>query len=1301
MDRPVLSLYAYFHRRRSWIFIALALLFTASVYFSAKIKFEENIYSILPEDEKIEKYKAGFQSFQLLDKLFVAVEWADAGNEPDPDTLTAYADDFVKNLNRTHGRLIKDITYRMPEDVMYKMLAMYFDHMPIFLDSADYDRIEEKISEPAIRQVLEKGYKTLVSPAGIFYKKLFIKDPLGLLELSRRKLDSMNLSPNLEFYKGALFTKDRKNLLLFITPANPPNETRENRTLVRGIDSTINELSQTYGGLVKTEYFGTVPIAVENSIRIKKDVIASIIFVVIIIFIIKFSSFKNKLYPFIIFLPIMVSGPTALAILYFYYGSISAISIGIASIIVGISVDYTILITTHYESRPDMPAVLGDVTNGIVLSCLTSAAGFLCLLFLKTQALHVIGLLASVVMIILAIISLIAVPHVLTFSENVWCGKKTNIAYKIGSYPYERSKVALYAILAVSLVTIFYVPRVRFDSDMENLNYRTSRSREAQKTFYNIFKVHFSKVLLISTGKNTQNALETNDLLAEKLSDLHKAGMIDTYSTISPLLPSRSTQRKKIQAWKSYWSTSKRKILKERLEKAGEKYGFTRAAFGRFMKYLEGEFTPLELDRIDDTIKNSVISDWIRESGSEDGAMVLSLCEIPQRNKDYVYKELRKIKDVDVFSKRDFADSLLEVIRSDYLLLVTLSIISILVILFLYYGGIALAIICFLPMGIGWIWALGIMGIFGFKFNIINIIASVFVFGLGTDYSIFVMEGLLQEHKYGRRNLDSYKTSVFLAAITSLVGIGVLVFAKHPALRSLGFTSIVGLTSVVILSFTIQPIMGRWLLGTAQSGKTLSKTVLECLFSVLTYSLFILGSFTLAIVIYPLMKITPMRRKTKDLIFHGIIMYFLRFMVYAVPIIRKRIINEKKETLEKPAVLISNHQSLIDILVMLMLHPKVLILTNDWVWNSPIFGKVVRYADYYWTGYGFESLAEKLEKKIKDGYSVAIFPEGTRSQTGEIQRFHKGAFYIAERLNLDILPIMIHGTRDCTSKGSFLVNSGTFTVKYLPRIPNSDDRYGADYSQKAKNIASYFKAEYAGFKTECETPRYFKNRLIKNYLYKGPVLEWYLRVKLALEDNYSLLNDLIPRDAHITDIGCGYGFADYMLSFLSSERKITGIDRDVEKCLIANNCFSKNGNLCFVNGEVTAHDFQKTDVFLMIDVLHYLEYKKQEEIMVKCADKLEPGGKVIIREADKNRNDRHRVTELLEWASTKGLRFNKSMDGQLYFSSRESILKCFPGNQFAVKIIEDASRPQRFKRPRHPGEGASRTSNVLYVFTKK
>ena len=158
----------------------------------------------------------------------------------------------------------------------------------------------------------------------------------------------------------------------------------------------------------------------------------------------------------------------------------------------------------------------------------------------------------------------------------------------------------------------------------------------------------------------------------------------------------------------------------------------------------------------------------------------------------------------------------------------------------------------------------------------------------------------------------------------------------------------------------------------------------------------------------------------------------------------------------------------------------------------------------------------------------------------------------------------------------------------MPRIDLSKNEFGSTVKEQTKGIQAYFKSEYAKVQSKLETPDYFSDFIKKNYLYKGPVLEWYTKIKIRLEKNYAFFHEIIPEKARITDLGCGYGYLDYMLALTSKERSITGIDYDNGKIEIAKNCAIKNDRVRFISGDIIEMEFEESDVFILNDVLHYM-----------------------------------------------------------------------------------------------------------------
>jgi 1-acyl-sn-glycerol-3-phosphate acyltransferase len=80
----------------------------------------------------------------------------------------------------------------------------------------------------------------------------------------------------------------------------------------------------------------------------------------------------------------------------------------------------------------------------------------------------------------------------------------------------------------------------------------------------------------------------------------------------------------------------------------------------------------------------------------------------------------------------------------------------------------------------------------------------------------------------------------------------------------------------------------------------------------------------------------------------------------------EKVVNKPGEKFDKPAVIIANHTSFLDILAVGMLSPKTIYLVSDWVYNSPVFGKAVRAAGFYPVSEGIEGGVEHLRAKVEE-----------------------------------------------------------------------------------------------------------------------------------------------------------------------------------------------------------------------------------------------------------------------------------------------------------------------------------------------
>ena len=160
---------------------------------------------------------------------------------------------------------------------------------------------------------------------------------------------------------------------------------------------------------------------------------------------------------------------------------------------------------------------------------------------------------------------------------------------------------------------------------------------------------------------------------------------------------------------------------------------------------------------------------------------------------------------------------------------------------------------------------------------------------------------------------------------------------------------------------------------------------------------------------------------------------------------------------DKPVLFVANHCSMYDILAVLALRPRTIVLAQDWVKNNPFFGRLAREAGFISAAEGMETIMPYLTRKVSEGFSVLIFPEGSRSLTGDIRRFHRGAFLLAEQLGLTIQPLLLRGTYELLNKRYFLIGRTEVSLEVLPMVEKDDTIMGLDYKQRTVIMQRYYR----------------------------------------------------------------------------------------------------------------------------------------------------------------------------------------------------------------------------------------------------
>ena len=147
---------------------------------------------------------------------------------------------------------------------------------------------------------------------------------------------------------------------------------------------------------------------------------------------------------------------------------------------------------------------------------------------------------------------------------------------------------------------------------------------------------------------------------------------------------------------------------------------------------------------------------------------------------------------------------------------------------------------------------------------------------------------------------------------------------------------------------------------------------------------------------------------------------------------------------DAPQIVISNHESWFDVFALTAYLPgRLRFVAKKELEKIPIFGAAFVACgnvtvDRGDRGSAIESLERAANKINSDNSSIVLFPEGTRSPTGHLRRFKKGAFVLAIQGKVPVLPTAVVGTRDILAKGSWRVKPGPIEIRIGPPIAVTD-----------------------------------------------------------------------------------------------------------------------------------------------------------------------------------------------------------------------------------------------------------------------
>lgn len=813
MHRIFLPIYHFFKAHKALMYILMVATTVVFAFFGSKLRFEEDIIKLLPHSAT--SNEMAFSDMSLKDKVFIQLTSSNPEEPVDPmrlgDCMEEYCNLIQERDSATH--FISNLLCTIDVDMAYAAIDYVLGYLPTFVDPSWYPIIEESLSRERIDSVMAVNYEMVMADETGEITQMVALDPLGLRDLLLPSLLGGQDSDmgGFAIEDGHLFCPDKTVALAFLSPSFGYT----NSGVATKFNSLLRTAAKEYSAQnpdVRILIHGNPQASFSNANTIKHDLIWTVGLSLLVILLIMIMSFHSFRFVWQQVVPVVYGAIFSLACIYWIKGYVSLMALGFGAIILGVAISYCLHILIHFYYVGDVETMLREESTPVFLGMLTTIGAFMGLLFTESDLLRDFGLFATFSLVGSTMFALIFLPHFMDRSQiHFRKVKGFPLVDKINNLPWDRNKWIIGSLIVLIIIGVAMSPRVKFDSDLRNLDYDDPAITESQNLYNEKNADGYAHQYFAAYADDLDSALVYNKAMYRTLDSLKAEGVTKSWSAVTGFLfiPTQE-QKDRINSWKSFWTRSKVAKLRRDLRESGLEHGLPSDMFDSFISLLTAKYRPGNLYE-SGIITPGLMSNYI-EQQSSGRYLVFTDVSYQEEERDKVWATLSKCENVIVLEPFFYCRDMVEIVHDDFTTTVWISSLFVLIALLICFKNLWVALIAFFPMFISWYVMQGYMAIFGLEFNLINIVIATFIYGIGVDYSIFVMEGLLKEARTGKSDmLEYHKVAIIYSALVLVIVVTSLIFATHPSLHSIGIITLIGMASTILITYSLQPWMFRLL----------------------------------------------------------------------------------------------------------------------------------------------------------------------------------------------------------------------------------------------------------------------------------------------------------------------------------------------------------------------------------------------------------------------------------------------------------------------------------------------------------
>ena len=812
MEKLFIAIYRFFEKKKALMYGLLILSSVIFIYFGSKVQYEENIAKLLPQTDAATESGLAFGNLRVKDKIFIQL--TSTTDEPvAPETLAAYCDEFIETIQQkdTATHYIANVLYQIDDDLIINGLDYALTHVPSFVSPQAYARFDSLLTEEAVDAQMALNYDLVMNDEEGNKTTMVGQDPAALrMAMIPQGMSMDKGAAGFTLIDRHLFVPDSTVALAFLAPNFSSFDSMSGILLVDLLEEEIKHFTAEHPE-VDIYFHGNPVNSVFNSRQIRSDLWLTVGLSLLVICMVLGYCFRNKSTLFMLLSPVVYGVFFSLACMYWLKGGMSLMAMGIGAIVMGVALSYCLHVLTHYKYVSDPVQILKDQSTPVILGCLTTIGAFLGLLFTESDLLKDFGWFASFAMVGTTFFALVFLPHFFRPEGNRRSDKAFRVLDKINSYPLDEKRGVRIALELICLVCLFTAGWVTFDSNLRNIGYNEPKVVKSRQLYEEKNSKGFATQYYAATAEDLDEALVYNKAILATLDSLKQEGALHQYAKVSELFIPLEEQEERIALWKDYWTEERIADVRLTIDRMAKKNGLDPVMFEPFYMMIESDYEAESLYEAE-VLPESLVSNFIEET-TEGNFMVFTSVQLLEENKKVVNDAVAAQPHAVVIDPFYYTNDMVKLLNDDFNTILGISSVFVFLVLLVSFRSIPIALIAFLPMGLSWYVVQGIMGIFGVQFNLINIIIATFIFGIGVDYSIFVMTGLIAKAKGEDDNLLTYhKTAIFFSAFVLMVVTVALLFATHPAIHSIGISTLIGMSATILITYTLQPALFRYLM---------------------------------------------------------------------------------------------------------------------------------------------------------------------------------------------------------------------------------------------------------------------------------------------------------------------------------------------------------------------------------------------------------------------------------------------------------------------------------------------------------